>query len=84
MLCGKKVGLNPVSSGILNDIVVLTKDPVPNVRFKAVKILMDICDTLPKGAKSEIVVPALRRMKTDRDEDVVFYAQEALGVYTSA
>jgi hypothetical protein len=79
LLCSnKEVGLDPVASGILKDIVALTKDSVPNVRFKAVKTLKQVSALVPKPAQVEHIVPVLRRLKTDGDEDVVFFANDAL------
>ena len=83
MICSKKVGVDPVSSGILKDIVSLTKDSVPNVRFKAVKTLQALAPLVSKATRTDIIVPAVRRLKTDSDDDVAFYAKKALPVITA-
>lgn len=49
LICEKKVGVDPVKSGILKDIVGLTKDNVPNVRFKAIKTLKEIVGVVSKS-----------------------------------
>jgi len=117
LLCGKEVGVDPVESGILRDIVALTSDSVANVRFKAVKTLKALAPLIPQKTRvrsllharslsaqlrlkhgtsmpvmgvhfcllqSERILPVLRRLKTDSDEDVVFYANDALAAISSA
>eukprot|EP00591_Stephanopyxis_turris_P013659 CAMPEP_0195533682 /NCGR_PEP_ID=MMETSP0794_2-20130614/40988_1 /TAXON_ID=515487 /ORGANISM="Stephanopyxis turris, Strain CCMP 815" /LENGTH=474 /DNA_ID=CAMNT_0040666303 /DNA_START=36 /DNA_END=1457 /DNA_ORIENTATION=- len=67
LLCGKEVGVDPVESGILRDIVALTSDSVANVRFKAVKTLKALAPLIPQKTRSERILPVLRRLKTDSD-----------------
>jgi hypothetical protein len=78
LMCSKEVGVDPVASGVIKDVVLLTKDRVPNVRFKAVKTLKAIAELVPKAVVTEHIVPVLWRLKTDSDEDVVSYAADAL------
>merc|ERR1712224_604016 len=70
LMCSKSVGMDAVKSGILQDIISLTKDAVPNVRFKAIKTIQSLAPSLPRRALTESVIPLLRRLKTDGDEDV--------------
>lgn len=83
LLCDKSVGMDPVGSGILKDVISMTKDSVPNVRFKAIKTLQTMVPVLPKRTITETIVPLLRRLKTDNDEDVTFFAKQAINSISS-
>eukprot|EP00750_Incisomonas_marina_P029309 INCI7126.1.p1 GENE.INCI7126.1~~INCI7126.1.p1 ORF type:complete len:595 (-),score=136.70 INCI7126.1:1473-3257(-) len=84
LLCDKNVGMDPVSSGILKDVIAMTKDKVPNVRFKAVKTLEALSKLVSQSTRAETIIQVLRRLKTDGDEDVVFYAKSALAACGTA
>lgn len=72
-------------SSIIDCIVVLASDPIPNIRFNVAKALEVLATVLgeQEGGKEvvkESIIPALVKLKDDSDADVRYFAGKALDV----
>ena len=69
---------------LINDIIpkiieMAKKDKVPNVKFSACEVLASLVNYLEKDAKiKKEVEDYISSLKTDKDEDVVFFSQKAM------
>ena len=69
---------------LINDIIpkiieMAKKDKVPNVKFSACEVLASLVNYLGKDAKiKKEVEDYISSLKTDKDEDVVFFSQKAM------
>ncbi|TEB35039.1 ARM repeat-containing protein [Coprinellus micaceus] len=77
------LNLEIIRSEIIQPLVELSKDPIPNIRFNVAKAFEVIGTTLNKTPEDqrfvqEWIVPALERQKNDADADVRYYATRAL------
>ncbi|EUB58918.1 Serine/threonine-protein phosphatase 2A regulatory subunit A alpha isoform [Echinococcus granulosus] len=62
---------------LLPTITQLSTDAVPNVRFKVAQVLGRLAPFLDSSAMQNYVKPTLKKLGTDPDADVIFYAKEA-------
>lgn len=74
-----------ISDSVLETVLSLTEDPIPNIRFnvaKAFEVLASVLSQEPAGRSvvSAKVLPALEKLKEDLDADVRFFAGKALTV----
>mmetsp|Transcript_3983 Transcript_3983/g.15041 ORF Transcript_3983/g.15041 Transcript_3983/m.15041 type:complete len:589 (-) Transcript_3983:1183-2949(-) len=72
-----------VSPQIINDVILdevlkMVNDRVPNVRFNVAKTLQTMIPHLDSGIVSEKIRPSLEQLKQDSDPDVKAFAIEAL------
>eukprot|EP01127_Copromyxa_protea_P010604 TRINITY_DN258_c0_g1_i1.p1 TRINITY_DN258_c0_g1~~TRINITY_DN258_c0_g1_i1.p1 ORF type:complete len:576 (-),score=136.13 TRINITY_DN258_c0_g1_i1:89-1816(-) len=67
-----------VINSILPLTVTLAKDPVANIRFRAVAALETLFSRFPADIKENVVRPVLDAANTDKDIDVRLYAAQAL------
>lgn len=71
-----------ICDNILETVVPMVDDPIPNIRFnvaKAFEVLAGVLSQTSEGKaviKSQIV-PGLEKLKEDQDADVRFFAQKA-------
>ena len=68
---------------VLDPLVQLASDPIPNIRFNVAKALETVATSLgstPEGAQlaSQKIAPVLEALKGDPDADVRFFASRAL------
>lgn len=78
------LNLEIIKSDILEPLLVLAADPIPNIRFNVAKALEVIVETYTKTPEElELVktriTPTLEQMKNDSDADVRYYATRGLG-----
>jgi len=71
------LGASGVES-ILPVICTLANDPVANVRFNVAKTLKIMCQHMNESIITSKVNGILQTLKEDTDEDVVYFAEEAL------
>jgi serine/threonine-protein phosphatase 2A regulatory subunit A len=72
-----------VVSEILEPLLQLAVDPIPNIRFNVAKSLEVVAESFgetPAGHKviRERIVPVLEQQKNDQDADVRYFAMRAL------
>eukprot|EP01002_Notosolenus_urceolatus_P014897 NODE_688_length_1855_cov_6.260797_g559_i0.p1 GENE.NODE_688_length_1855_cov_6.260797_g559_i0~~NODE_688_length_1855_cov_6.260797_g559_i0.p1 ORF type:complete len:607 (+),score=144.44 NODE_688_length_1855_cov_6.260797_g559_i0:251-1822(+) len=67
-----------IASHLIPAVLELSRDPVPNIRFVACKILADLIPSLDKPLVNSTIRPLLHRLHDDSDRDVQFYAAQAL------
>ena len=72
-----------IQSEIMNHLLELTKDPIPNIRFnvaKALEVTATSFGSTPEGRAliQEKVLPLLQTLKNDLDVDVRYFATRAL------
>ncbi|KZT02725.1 ARM repeat-containing protein [Laetiporus sulphureus 93-53] len=75
--------LDIVRGEILDTLLQLANDPIPNIRFnvaKALEVLADTFGSSPEGKQltQQKIVPVLDVLKNDQDADVRFFASRAL------
>lgn len=71
-----------VKSSVLDFVLTLVHDRIPNIRFNVAKALEVLATTLaqqPGGKElvSEGIMPALATLRDDKDADVRFFATKA-------
>ena len=71
------------TTGVLDTVIKLASDPIPNIRFnvaKALEVLATGLASEPGGRElvASSVLPSLNKLKDDTDADVRFFAQRAL------
>lgn len=76
-------------SSVLDTVLSLHEDLIPNIRFNVAKAFEVLAAVLSQDAAGRQVVaskviPALERLKADSDADVRFFAAKALEVATVA
>lgn len=59
-------------------VVNAAKDPVPNIRFNVAKCFENLKEKLSPAIVQNDVLPCLKGMAGDNDDDVVYYAQRAV------
>ena len=69
---------------VLDMLLQLAGDPIPNIRFNVAKALENIATSFGDTAAGRELVqtkiaPALEALKNDQDADVRFFATRALG-----
>ena len=71
---------NDLINDIIPKIIEMAKnDKVPNVKFSACEVLASLVNYLGKDAKiKKEVEDYISSLKTDKDEDVVFFSQKAM------
>ncbi|PWN45150.1 ARM repeat-containing protein [Ceraceosorus guamensis] len=72
-----------INDTILDAVVPMVEDPIPNIRFnvaKAFEVLASVLSQTDGGrsAVSSRIVPGLEKLKEDSDADVRFFAQKGL------
>lgn len=68
---------------VLETLLTLVSDPIPNIRFNVAKSLEVIATTFGKASdgqaiSKEKIVPALQGLLNDSDADVRYFASHAL------
>jgi serine/threonine-protein phosphatase 2A regulatory subunit A len=54
------------------------KDPIPNVKFSAAKIIHHMKPYFDQGVFNSQIVPGLKDMSSDSDKDVSYFATVAM------
>lgn len=77
------MNLDIIRSDILEPLLALAKDAIPNIRFnvaKSLEVLATTYSKTPGGLElvQSKVVPVLEQMKNDSDADVRYFAMRAL------
>lgn len=72
-----------VNAEVIETLLALGRDPIPNIRFNVAKSLEVLATTFgnsPEGKQMihQKIVPVLEAQKTDPDADVRFFATKAL------
>jgi serine/threonine-protein phosphatase 2A regulatory subunit A len=75
--------LDIVRSEIIEPLLQLAVDPIPNIRFNVAKSLEVVAityGTMPEGHEivQQRIVPALEQQRNDQDADVRYFASRAL------
>ena len=75
--------LEIVQSDILEQLLHLASDPIPNIRFNVSKSLEVLAITFGKtpeglGIVQHRIIPTLEQQKNDQDADVRYFAARAL------
>ena len=75
--------LDIVRAEILDNLLHLANDPIPNIRFNVAKALEVFATTFGDSAEGrqiiqQKVIPVLEALKNDSDQDVRFFALRAL------
>lgn len=78
-----------INESILDAVVPMVEDPIPNIRFnvaKAFEVLASVLSQTDAGrsAVSTRIVPGLEKLKEDSDADVRFFAQKGLQAIESS
>ncbi|KXN90015.1 Protein phosphatase PP2A regulatory subunit A [Leucoagaricus sp. SymC.cos] len=77
------LSLETIQADIIEPLLELSKDHIPNIRFNVAKSLEAMAtafNTTPEGRQfiREFILPALERQKNDVDADVRYFASRAL------
>jgi serine/threonine-protein phosphatase 2A regulatory subunit A len=80
--------LEIIQSEVINPLLELAKDPIPNIRFnvaKSLEVMAVSFGNTPQGRAfiQEWVMPALEQQKNDVDADVRYFASKALSKVAS-
>ena len=72
-----------ISDSVLETVVPMVDDPIPNIRFnvaKAFEVLSTVLTQTPDGRTvvQSRILPGLEKLKEDSDADVRFFAQKAI------
>lgn len=72
-----------IKGPVLNAVMSLVEDPIPNIRFNVAKALRTLAATVAgqPGGKEMVrdrVMAGLSKLREDPDADVRFFAEEAL------
>lgn len=84
MTIAPSLNLEIVRAEIINPLLLLASDPIPNIRFNVAKSLEVLAatfnNTSPEGHEfvQQQIVPVLDQQKNDQDADVRFFATRAL------
>jgi serine/threonine-protein phosphatase 2A regulatory subunit A len=76
--------LEVIRDSVLQTVLALVNDPIPNIRFNVAKSLETLAATLSAtGAEGQQIaekqiVPAVESLKNDNDADVRYFANRAL------
>jgi serine/threonine-protein phosphatase 2A regulatory subunit A len=75
--------LDIVRTEIINPLLQLASDPIPNIRFNVAKSLEVLAITFNTSAEGhefvqQQIVPVLDQQKNDQDADVRYFATRAL------
>jgi serine/threonine-protein phosphatase 2A regulatory subunit A len=75
--------LEIVRSDIIDQLLQLASDPIPNIRFNVAKSLETLSSVFSADAQGtefvrQKVIPALEQQKNDQDADVRYFAARAL------
>ena len=76
--------LEVIRDSVLDMLLQLASDPIPNIRFnvaKALEIIATSVGDAPEGVQlvQQKIAPVLEALKNDQDADVRFFATRALG-----
>ncbi|KAH8925121.1 ARM repeat-containing protein [Atractiella rhizophila] len=74
--------IESIRGPVLDAVVQLTSDPIPNIRFnvsKALEVISSVVAGQPGGKElaQSIILPSLEKLRQDRDADVRFFADKA-------
>lgn len=77
------LNLDIVRADILDTLLQLSQDAIPNIRFnvaKALEVLATTYGTTPEGRQLAMtkIIPVLEAQKNDPDQDVRYFASRAL------
>lgn len=77
------LSVDVIREPILQTLLVLVADPIPNIRFNVAKSLEVVATTLSQSAEGQAlsedrIVPSLRGLLNDPDADVRYFATRAL------
>lgn len=77
------LNLEVIKDPVLQTLLSLVADPIPNIRFNVAKSLEVVATTygsVPEGQElaKEKIVPAVESLQNDPDADVRFFASRAL------
>ena len=72
-----------IQDSVLDPLLQLAQDPIPNIRFNVAKSLEVLAATYgsdPEGKTliQQRVIPVLEQMRNDQDADVRYFASRAL------
>lgn len=75
--------LDVIQDPILQPLLDLASDPIPNIRFNVAKSLEVLAVTFGNSPEGQIIVkdkivPSLQTLKNDSDADVRYFASRAL------
>lgn len=72
-----------VKDDVLPTLLMLAKDPIPNIRFNVAKSLESVAPLLKKSQAQVVkdqIKPALSKLADDTDPDVQHFGKRALAV----
>lgn len=77
------LSIEVIRDSILQVLLSLMTDPIPNIRFnvaKSLEVIAQTLETLPEGpdVSQQRIVPAVESLKNDADADVRYFANRAL------
>ena len=77
------LNLEVIKDPVLQTLLSLVSDPIPNIRFNVAKTLEVVATTygtIPEGQAlaKEKIVPAVQSLQNDPDADVRYFANRAL------
>jgi serine/threonine-protein phosphatase 2A regulatory subunit A len=78
------LNLEAINDGVLQTVLGMTQDPIPNIRFNVAKCLEALATTLAKTGKEgkdvarSKILPAIDALRNDPDADVRYFASKAL------
>jgi serine/threonine-protein phosphatase 2A regulatory subunit A len=67
-----------ITDKMLPTVIKLSKDKVPNIRFNVAKCLGIISSKVNINEVQQTIKPCLSHLQNDKDQDVKFYASQAL------
>ena len=76
-------GAQKVCQSLLPTALNLARDPVPNLRFNVAKLFASFIEILPTEVARLEIRPNLVALTMDTDDDVRYFAQQALDVCDS-
>ena len=77
--------IEALKESVIQAVVTLSSDPIPNIRFNVAKALEVLSTVLANQAGGrelvqQSILPSLHRLKDDTDADVRFFASKALEI----
>eukprot|EP00656_Telonema_subtile_P019228 TRINITY_DN204_c0_g1_i1.p1 TRINITY_DN204_c0_g1~~TRINITY_DN204_c0_g1_i1.p1 ORF type:complete len:599 (+),score=184.35 TRINITY_DN204_c0_g1_i1:202-1998(+) len=77
-MLSESLGASPGTARLLDMVAGMATDPVPNVRFNVSKALVKMIPSIDPPSLGSKVKPMLQTMCEDPDQDVKYYAYQAL------
>jgi hypothetical protein len=71
-------GADKEYEGMVGAVLVLTRDPVPNVRFFAAKTLAVFFKATNDNPTKKEIKSSIEKLLIDEDKDVKFFAEQSL------